>query len=222
MNLAPSTIERLHAADKSPSPRVQREMGKTASVLLIRHGESTSNLAGTIAGHENVELTELGRQQALEAGEKIKESGQKIDHIITSNLIRASDTADIIAGVIGLSKDKIDHTDLVSERYLGKLQGQPANTLKFARTAEQYKAAGAESETALMQRAQELLESLSKYKGTTLIVAHNQFLKAVRACELGIPFSEVPGIPNAEIFPLNEKELLLTNDSTTARVPAMA
>lgn len=222
MNPAPSTAEQLHTADRAPSPRVQHEMGRTASVLLIRHGESVSNLAHIIAGHENVNLTELGRQQALEAGEKLKESGQKIDHIITSNLNRAADTADIIAGVIGLAKDKIEHTDLVSERYLGKLQGQPSDTLRLAMSDTQYEEAGAESETALMQRAQDLLDSLGKYEGAVLIVAHNQFLKAVRACELGIPFSEVPGIPNAEAFPLNEKSLLLASDTAAAHELVMA
>ena len=42
-----------------------------------------------------IELTELGHEQAMELGRKIKEEGVKIDEILYSPLVRAKETARI-------------------------------------------------------------------------------------------------------------------------------
>lgn len=59
---------------------------------IFRHGQSSYNLAGRTQGRTNDSvLTELGREQAREVGEKLK--GRGIEVIITSPLKRAKETA---------------------------------------------------------------------------------------------------------------------------------
>ncbi|MBQ8661109.1 MAG: histidine phosphatase family protein [Alphaproteobacteria bacterium] len=59
---------------------------------IFRHGQSSYNLAGRTQGRTNDSvLTELGREQAREVGQKLKDRG--IEVIVTSPLERARETA---------------------------------------------------------------------------------------------------------------------------------
>ena len=58
-------------------------------ILLIRHGRQNSPLCNV-----DVPLAEEGRRQAELLGERL--SGEQIDAVWSSNLIRAVETADII------------------------------------------------------------------------------------------------------------------------------
>ncbi len=59
---------------------------------IFRHGQSSYNLAGRTQGRTNDSvLTELGRVQAREVGQKLKDRG--IEIIVTSPLERAKETA---------------------------------------------------------------------------------------------------------------------------------
>lgn len=61
---------------------------------IFRHGQSTYNVAGRTQGQTNDSvLTELGQEQAVKVGEKLKDSGVEI--IATSPLKRAMQTADL-------------------------------------------------------------------------------------------------------------------------------
>ncbi len=64
-------------------------------IILIRHGESRSNEAGTVTGHMDSKLTEKGIEQARQLAEKLR--GVHIDIIYASPLSRAADTAKEIA-----------------------------------------------------------------------------------------------------------------------------
>jgi broad specificity phosphatase PhoE len=59
--------------------------------ILIRHGESTANLARRLSGWHDVELTKKGIGQARSAGALIAD--HPIDRVISSDLRRAADTA---------------------------------------------------------------------------------------------------------------------------------
>ena len=65
---------------------------------LIRHGQTDWNIEGRYQGQSDVPLNENGRRQARQVAEEIR--GEHIDMIITSNLQRARETAEIIASVI--------------------------------------------------------------------------------------------------------------------------
>jgi len=65
-------------------------------VYLIRHGETEFNAERKAQGWCDVKLTENGMMQAAELGEGIKNI--KFDRIISSDLVRAKQTANIIFG----------------------------------------------------------------------------------------------------------------------------
>ena len=62
---------------------------------MFRHGQSTFNTKGIIQGHTDGSLlTDLGRQQAVEAGKKLAD--KNISLIISSPLKRAKETAELV------------------------------------------------------------------------------------------------------------------------------
>lgn len=68
-------------------------------VYLVRHGETEWNVARRIQGQSDSPLTATGRLQARQVAERIKSEG--ITHIITSDMGRTRETAQIIAEVCG-------------------------------------------------------------------------------------------------------------------------
>lgn len=62
-------------------------------IIIIRHGQSIANEQSRFAGHSDFDLTELGREQARCAAEYLYKSGEKIDKIYSSDLLRAHNTA---------------------------------------------------------------------------------------------------------------------------------
>jgi probable phosphomutase (TIGR03848 family) len=71
------------------------------TVILLRHGRSTSNTAGTLAGRsEGVELDDLGRQQADRVVTRLE--GLTIGAIVRSPLLRCEQTVAPLAAALGL------------------------------------------------------------------------------------------------------------------------
>lgn len=67
-------------------------------LVLIRHGESLWNKENRFTGLTDIRLSENGIRQARHAAEKLNKSGIKVEIAFTSELSRASTTADIIVG----------------------------------------------------------------------------------------------------------------------------
>ncbi|CDL87653.1 2,3-diphosphoglycerate-dependent phosphoglycerate mutase GpmB [Xenorhabdus cabanillasii] len=68
-------------------------------VYLVRHGETEWNVARRIQGQSDSPLTEIGRRQALLVAQRIQ--SENITHVITSDLGRTRETAEIIAKACG-------------------------------------------------------------------------------------------------------------------------
>lgn len=64
-------------------------------VYLIRHGETEWNVARKIQGQTDSNLTEMGINQARQAGKRLKNMG--ITHIIASDLGRTRQTAQLLS-----------------------------------------------------------------------------------------------------------------------------
>ena len=64
-------------------------------IIIVRHGETVYNLEKRYQGHTDVELTDLGREQAVRTAERL--SHEPVAAVYSSDLIRASETARIIA-----------------------------------------------------------------------------------------------------------------------------
>lgn len=131
-----------------------------ATLILIRHGQSTWNAANKFTGWVDVPLSKLGRLEATQAAYKLRQ--YKIDICFTSLLIRAIETAviclteypEVCAGKSPILKHEADDPDwhgwnqyegnpadelpifpsaALDERYYGTLQG-----LNKAETIEKY------------------------------------------------------------------------------------
>lgn len=94
-------------------------------LVLLRHGQSTWNLANKFTGFHDVDLTENGVKEAKSAGEKLQNAGIAFDQVFTSTLSRANKTARLAlesAGQGALIESMIAHDDL-RERDYGDLTG---------------------------------------------------------------------------------------------------
>lgn len=97
----------------------------THYLVLLRHGQSQWNLENRFTGFKDVELSDLGREEARMAGERLKNAGIQIDQAFTSTLKRAMNTAEIAlteAGQSHLIHTMVRHDDL-RERDYGDLTG---------------------------------------------------------------------------------------------------
>jgi probable phosphomutase (TIGR03848 family) len=64
-----------------------------ATVLLLRHGRTTSNATGELAGRRPTELDDTGRTQAARAGERLRVL--PLAGVVTSPLIRCRQTVEL-------------------------------------------------------------------------------------------------------------------------------
>ncbi len=71
-------------------------------IYLIRHGETDWNRQGRFQGREDIALNETGILQAEECGLAL--AGERFEAVVTSPLIRARRTGEIIASQLGISK----------------------------------------------------------------------------------------------------------------------
>jgi 2,3-bisphosphoglycerate-dependent phosphoglycerate mutase len=94
------------------------------SLLLLRHGQSTSNAEDVFTGWSDVPLTDLGRRQAVQAGHLLAEADLLPTSVHTSLLSRAIVTAQIVTAVIGRSWLPVHRSWRLNERHYGALTGR--------------------------------------------------------------------------------------------------
>lgn len=106
-------------------------MNKT--IILLRHGQSLWNLENKFTGWTDVVLTDKGKDEALEAGIAIKNSGLKPKFYFTSFLKRAINTLNIASEAMDREWVPMVKDWRLNERHYGALQG-----LNKAQTADKY------------------------------------------------------------------------------------
>ena len=92
-------------------------------LVLVRHGQSAWNLENRFTGWTDVDLTDLGKAEAAEAGKLLKESGYDFDIAYTSVLKRAIKTLGIIQDAMDLDWLPVIRGWQLNERHYGSLQG---------------------------------------------------------------------------------------------------
>jgi probable phosphomutase (TIGR03848 family) len=93
-----------------------------ATVLLLRHGRTTSNASGELAGRRPVELDETGRGQAAKAGERLRVL--PLAGVVSSPLIRCRQTVELaLPGVEPIIDDGL------TECGYGDWEGRPLKEL---------------------------------------------------------------------------------------------
>jgi 2,3-bisphosphoglycerate-dependent phosphoglycerate mutase len=92
-------------------------------LVLVRHGQSTWNLENRFTGWTDVGLTELGVNEAHEAGKLLREGGYVFDVAYTSVLRRAIQTLWIVMQEMNLEWIPVVNAWQLNERHYGALQG---------------------------------------------------------------------------------------------------
>ncbi len=102
-------------------------------LVLVRHGQSMWNLENRFTGWTDVDLSDNGVNEAIEAGKVLKNKGFSFDIAYTSVLKRASRTLDLILNELGENDIPIYKSWRLNERHYGALQG-----LNKKETADKY------------------------------------------------------------------------------------
>ncbi|MDX1482236.1 MAG: 2,3-diphosphoglycerate-dependent phosphoglycerate mutase [Woeseiaceae bacterium] len=102
-------------------------------LVLCRHGQSDWNLKNLFTGWQDVDLTEKGAREALDAGRLLREQGYEFDIAYTSVLKRAIRTLWIVLDEMDRMWIPAVRDWRLNERHYGALTG-----LNKAETAEKY------------------------------------------------------------------------------------
>lgn len=90
--------------------------------VFVRHGQSVANAKAWVATPDTP-LSDLGIEQARKTGEELK--GMGIKTIVCSNMLRAQQTAETIAGELGVPIDHIKIINELHERRFPSREGKP-------------------------------------------------------------------------------------------------
>lgn len=102
-------------------------------LVLVRHGESEWNKLNLFTGWTDVDLSEKGHAEAIQAGKVLKEEGYDFDICYTSYLKRAIHTLNHILDEMDRNWLPVEKSWKLNERHYGALQG-----LNKSETAEKY------------------------------------------------------------------------------------
>lgn len=153
-------------------------MGK---VYFVRHGQTYWNVENKICGATDIALTPLGHEQAIETGRAIMDAGIRFDEILSSPLIRASETARHISEITGVPM-RLDKR--LTEQNFGKYESTARDGAEFQLAKEHFADTyeGGESMLHLAQRIYNLLDDIKADRGKTyLLVAHNGIARVIES-----------------------------------------
>ncbi len=158
------------------------------TIILESHATSVDNEAGVASGHRDVPLSDRGRRQAAEMGERYAD--RRIDAIYCSDLQRAYETAEIaFAGrPIPIMRDR-----RLRECDYGEFTGRGRTEVgieKTRRLTEPFP--GGESIAQAVERIREFLRDiLARHDGgTVLVIGHSATHHGLEHWINGIPLQE--------------------------------
>jgi len=177
-----------------------------ATVYLARHGETAWNLEGRWQGQTDIPLHDEGRRQARALAERLRACN--IAHVHSSDLLRARETADIVAVALGLRAVTVD-ADL-RERRFGVFEGrtrEECETLGEVWTRfladRRCMPPGAEPERDVVVRMRRALERVIAHRasagGDALVVSHGSALRTLLGDITG---RAIPPVGNGALFSL--------------------
>ena len=96
----------------------------TATLILLRHGQSEWNVSGQFTGWVDVDLTEDGRAEAARGGAQLRDAGLRPSMLHTSLQLRAIRTAELALDELGRKWIPVRRSWRLNERHYGALQGK--------------------------------------------------------------------------------------------------
>lgn len=169
-----------------------------ATVVLVRHGRTTANASGVLAGWtEGVELDEAGRAQAESLGSRF--TGTRVVCVVSSPLERCRQTARAICAATGAA---MSFDDRLGEARYGDWTGQRLAELSRSRlwravqehpSSVRFPGPDGEAMAAVQARAVDCVREHDRAvtaehgdAGAWVAVSHGDVIKAVLADALGM------------------------------------
>ncbi|GAB3601782.1 histidine phosphatase family protein [Microbacterium aureliae] len=192
------------------------------SLILIRHGETDWNRDRRIQGATDIPLNDTGRRQARDAATALRERLDRAGRvgIVASDLSRARETAEIIAGELGLPSPRL--YPQLRERAYGEAEGMGIDEFT-ARWGASFHGGvpGAEEPEALRRRAlgalRQVVRDLRRLSApapaTLLVVAHGGLIREVIGHATG---GELP-LPGERLANGSAHEVLYERDRLSLR-----
>ena len=161
-------------------------------IYVVRHGETDWN-GKKLQGRTDIDLNSNGIKQANDLKNNIGDKIKDIDLIISSPLIRAKHTAEILSD----GRVPIIYNEKIIERAFGELEGMELgndknivtfiNELYDLNIKKNYK--GLEDFSTLFERISSFFEDIkNEYKDKTImLVTHGGAMRAIHAYFNGIP-----------------------------------
>lgn len=187
-------------------------------LILLRHGESEHNVANRISrvfcGQFDSPLTLRGREQARAVAEQLSQNADlPIGRAVSSSLVRARETLDIVLAQCGENVCRLPHDSNLNERSLGIFENRDEESVfrefpqyrddiryrHFQNHFEQ-KAPKGENLTEVTIRAWGALQRLiAESSDSLLVVSHGVAIRCILGKALGLTNEKVieMKIPNA-------------------------
>lgn len=191
----------------------QRVQKSGNTYFMVRHGQSEFNTRWILNGKLGVKngLTELGKEQAGEAAQKLK--SEKIDLIYHSPLERTTETAQRIAAELGLSSEQLIVDDRLIEMQFGEFEGKEVDEYhaffgtgynRLIKNPE-----GGESWTEIKKRVGGFLYEIEKKHAgkRILIVSHNGVLQMLQAAAYGTEHERLGEIIDDDSYDMQNAEV---------------
>ncbi|MBI2710478.1 MAG: histidine phosphatase family protein [Actinobacteria bacterium] len=189
-----------------PCPTREGGHARRARLLVVRHGESVWNAEGRWQGQADIPLTDLGRRQAASAARALG----SVDLIAASDLVRARETAEIIAAALGAGpvvveaglreRDAGAWSGLtraeIHARYPGYLSDDPVTGSAYGGPRFP---ADWEPDEQLVARALSALDRLADTMdaGTGFVVSHGGVVGALQQHMTGERYRRLPNLAGA-------------------------
>jgi alpha-ribazole phosphatase len=159
-------------------------------IYLVRHAATLWNTEGRFQGHTDVPLSPEGEEQARKLGERL--SGVTLHRVISSDLLRAAQTADAVALHHAIS---VETHPALREQRLGQWEGltvdeitasgQGEHLAAYRRDSHAAPPPGAETLLELYDRAVSMWEILKSAGGDIAVVGHTGSIRALVCHVLG-------------------------------------
>jgi broad specificity phosphatase PhoE len=196
----------------------------SAKVYLARHGQTAYNRERRFQGQQPVPLDQTGHRQASELAERAAEHG--FAALWCSPLLRARETADVVAARIGLAPredarlmetDAGEWTNLLFEEVQARW---PAEFAKFVAADPSFAFPGGESFAEQEQRVAAVLDEVELGAVPALAICHGMVIRAALSTRAGHWEPHAERVPNGALVPLDPRAAQRIAESDTPATPA--
>lgn len=165
-------------------------------LLLVRHGETEWNKTLRYQGHTDIPLSAIGREQAMALSQRLV--GEKIDAFYASDLIRARETAEIIARN---HNQEVSCLQGLRETYFGDWEGltyvqiikkYPQVMSAWRKNPSVTRIPGGETLEEVAERSMKAIASIQQNHAdqTVLLVVHGGIIRVIISSLLGVSLDD--------------------------------